>query len=314
MSGNSGKLDRYAPRGLLQRLVEDPAAPVKTLDGTVVFVDISGFTKLSERLARYGREGAEHLTDSINACFSALLADAYGRGGSLWKFGGDAMLLWFEGTGHAERACQAAIAMRRTLRSVGRIRAGAASIVLRMSVGVHSGAYDTFLVGGSHREYVIAGPAASAVVAMEGAASAGQILLSRATAERLPDRCLGDAVGPGVLLARAPASHASAPAEAPARASDDDIAGCLPTALRAHILGGVDTPEHRTATVAFVQFTQFDVLIAERGAAEAAVALDELVRIVQEAADRYEVALLGSDVTGGGGKLLLTRWGAARGG
>jgi class 3 adenylate cyclase/tetratricopeptide (TPR) repeat protein len=305
VSGNSGKLDRYAPRGLLRRLVDDPAAPVKTLDGTVVFIDISGFTRLSERLARYGHEGAEHLADSIDACFSALLADAYAGGGSLWKFGGDALLLWFEGSGHAERGCQAAIAMRRTLRSVGRIRTGPASIILRMSVGVHSGSYDTFLVGGSHREYVIAGPAASEVVAIEAAASAGQILLSRATAERLPDRCLGDLVGPGVVLARAPTSRAYVAAEPPAGASDDHIAGCLPTALRAHILGGVDTPEHRTATVAFVQFGQFDALIAERGGDDAAVALDELVRIVQEAADRYEVALLGSDVMGGGGKLLL---------
>ena len=34
-------------------------------------------------------------------CFSALLADAYVRGGSLLKFGGDAMLLWFAGDEHA---------------------------------------------------------------------------------------------------------------------------------------------------------------------------------------------------------------------
>ena len=77
---------------------------VETLDGTMVFADVSGFTRLSERLARSGKEGAEHLVDAINACFSALLADAYERGGSLLKFGGDAMLLWFEGEEHVERA------------------------------------------------------------------------------------------------------------------------------------------------------------------------------------------------------------------
>jgi class 3 adenylate cyclase len=48
-----------------------------------------------------------------------------------------------------------------------------------MSAGVHSGRYDMFLVGGSHREYLIAGPAASTVVEMEGAAQAGQIVVSR---------------------------------------------------------------------------------------------------------------------------------------
>ena len=49
----------------------------ETLEGTMVFADVSGFTRLSERLARKGKEGAEHLVDAINACFSALLADAY---------------------------------------------------------------------------------------------------------------------------------------------------------------------------------------------------------------------------------------------
>ena len=94
----------------------------------MVFADVSGFTRLSERLARQGKEGAEHLVDAINACFSALLAEAYSRGGSLLKFGGDAMLLLFydqEATRSTRcgRAASAA-AMRRTLRDVGRIRAG----------------------------------------------------------------------------------------------------------------------------------------------------------------------------------------------
>ena len=34
---------------------------VETLDGTMVFADVSGFTRLSERLARKGQEGAEYL-------------------------------------------------------------------------------------------------------------------------------------------------------------------------------------------------------------------------------------------------------------
>ena len=58
------------------------------------------------------------------------------------------MLLWFEGDEHVLRACAAAAEMRRTLREVGRIRAGGSEVVLRMSVGVHSGSYAMFLAGG----------------------------------------------------------------------------------------------------------------------------------------------------------------------
>jgi class 3 adenylate cyclase len=100
-----------------------------------------------------------------------LLTEAYENGGSL--------LLWFEGERHVFRGCAAAVGMRRTLRRIGRISTGGTEVVLRMSAGVHSGRYDMFLVGGSHREYLIAGPAASTVVEMEGAAQAGQIVVSR---------------------------------------------------------------------------------------------------------------------------------------
>jgi class 3 adenylate cyclase/tetratricopeptide (TPR) repeat protein len=292
---------------LLHRLATAPDELVQTVEGTIVFADISGFTRLSERLARKGREGAEHLVGTINACFSALLADAYANGGSLLKFGGDALLLWFEGDEHPIRACASAVSMRSTLRRIGRIQLeGAGSVVLRMSVGVHSGTYETFLVGGSHREYLIAGPAASKAVAMEAAASAGQILLSTDTARRLPRSCLGSACGPGVLLARSSSRHPGDGYAEPLRLPGDVVAQCLSTALRAHLMAGSVAPEHRTATATFIQFGTLDKLIDDRGADIAAAQVDELVRVVQEAADRYEVCLLGSDVAADGGKLLLS--------
>jgi class 3 adenylate cyclase/tetratricopeptide (TPR) repeat protein len=305
ISGND-TLERYVPRMLLERLAGSGEDLVQTLEGTMVFADVSGFTRLSERLARKGTEGAEHLVDAINACFSALLADAYACGGSLLKFGGDAMLLWFWGQEHAQRACASATAMRRTLRDVGRIRAGASDVVLRMSVGVHSGVYAMFLVGGSHRELLIGGGSTTTVVEMEGLASAGQILVSPETAAELPRSCLGAELGSGILLARAPAVSEWAPRDGFAQPADDAIANCLPAIVRAHVLGGHAAPEHRTASVAFLQFTGLDELTARHGAEAAAGRLDELVRVVQEACDRYEVCFLDSDISADGGKIRLS--------
>jgi class 3 adenylate cyclase len=86
----------YVPQALLARLGPAPIEGLtETVQCTMVFADVSGFTTLSERLARRWTEGAEQLVDVINACFSALLAEADSRGGSLMKFGGDAMLLLF---------------------------------------------------------------------------------------------------------------------------------------------------------------------------------------------------------------------------
>src|SRR5215213_5262510 len=92
------RAEPYVPRAMLQLLAREPERRVRAVDGTCVFVDVSGFTQLSERLARRGgREGAEQLADAIGRCFEHLLAVAYDMGGGLLKFGGDALLLLFDG-------------------------------------------------------------------------------------------------------------------------------------------------------------------------------------------------------------------------
>ncbi|HUA05760.1 MAG TPA: adenylate/guanylate cyclase domain-containing protein [Solirubrobacteraceae bacterium] len=306
MSSGTGALECYVPRMLLWRGLDPTEEFAELLDGTMVFADVSGFTKLSERLARTGKEGAEHLVDAINACFSALLGNAYARGGSLLKFGGDAMLLWFEGDEHVQRACASAAEMRRTLREVGRIRAGGSEVVLRMSVGVHSGSYAMLLVGGSHRELLIGGRAATTVVAMEGLASAGQILVSADTASVLPRGCLGDEVGSGTLLARTPTPREWTPSDGFTLPSEEAMARTLSTTVRAHILNTHAPPEHRTAAIAFLQFRGLDEMIDEQGMTVTRERLDHLVRIVQEACDRYEICFLDSDVSSDGGKIRLS--------
>src|SRR5438270_5489226 len=109
----------YVPRTFQQHLVDAPESRSWVSEGSAVFVDISGFTQLSEQLARKGREGAEQITDVISGSFEAILAVAYQNDGSLLKFGGDALLLWFRGDDHAERACRATMQMRQVLHDAG---------------------------------------------------------------------------------------------------------------------------------------------------------------------------------------------------
>src|SRR6185437_11151048 len=147
-----------------------------------------------------GRAGAEEVTDVMNSTFSALLNVAYGEGGGLLKFGGDALLLLYEGDEHAARAARAAFGMRRTLRAVGRPRTSMGAVTLKMHAGLHSGRFQFFLVGNSHRELLVSGPAATRTVEMEAASEAGEILVSPETAASLDTATLGEAKGPGVLL------------------------------------------------------------------------------------------------------------------
>src|SRR5665213_226107 len=103
--------------------------------GTLVFVDISGFTRLTERLAGKGKIGAEEMSDILDVTFAALLAVAYDHGGWLVKWGGDAVLLLFEGDHDVDRACTAAHRMRATMRRAGRLQTSVGEVRLRMSIG-----------------------------------------------------------------------------------------------------------------------------------------------------------------------------------
>ena len=297
-------LQPYLPRLVLDWQQSTPDALVREIEGSMVFVDISGFTKMSERLARQGKVGAEEVSDVIGATFGILLAEAYACGGSLIKFGGDALLLFFQGHDHTVRAVAAAHGMRVELRRVGTFATTAGNVTLRMSVGAHTGLFHFFLVGGSHRELVVAGPAATETVTMEGAASAGQILLSPALAAALPAANRGRHVGPGVLLAgRPPAVERSDPSSETAAF---DLEPFVPTALRETVLAGEVEPEHRSVTIAFVHYGGFDDLVRREGPDAAAVALDTLVRSAQRAVDAHDVAFLATDVAPDGGKIILT--------
>ena len=84
------------------------------------------------------------------------------------------------------------------------------------------------------------------------------------------------------------------------------MARTLSTTVRAHVLAAYVPPEHRTASIAFLQFRALDEVIEHQGIAAAAARLDRLVRIAQDACDRYEVCFLDSDVSADGGKMRLS--------
>ena len=293
----------YVAELVIDWLRETPDATYRAVEGTLALVDISGFTALTERLARAGAVGAEEMSDILSAVFTDLLAVAFNYGAWLVKWGGDAVLLLFEGDQHPAMASRAAVEMRRVLRRAGQVRATAGSASLRMSIGVHSGPVSFFLVGTRHRELVITGPAATEVALIEAAAGAGEIALSPAAAGLLDPRVVGAAKGPARLLRALPVA-----AERTREASDVtgvDLTAALPGPIADYVLDGAGEGEHRRVAVAFVEFSGTDELLAARGPQAAAAELHELVSIAQEACYRCDVTFLETDISPDGGKIML---------
>jgi class 3 adenylate cyclase len=214
------RLRPFVPRLAVEWLETTPEARVREIDGSMVFVDISGFTKMSERLARRGKVGAEEVTEVIGDTFGTLLAEAYAFGGSLVKFGGDALLLFFEGDDHPARAAAAAHGMRAMLRQIGTFTTTAGKVTLRMSVGAHTGAFHFFLVGDSHRELIVAGPAATETVAMREPPPP----VRSSSARRLQPRCRG-------ATAAARSGPGSCSRDQPRRSSDPRHRRSPPTSI-----------------------------------------------------------------------------------
>lgn len=293
----------YLPRLVLQWDADAPSSIHREIDGTMVFVDISGFTAMSERLARFGKVGAEEVTEVLGACFKGLLAVAYPLGGRLIKFGGDALLLLFDGPLHECRAVSAAVGMQSAIKTLGKVKTSAGNMLLRMSIGAHSGDFHFFLVGDSHRELILTGPAATETVEMEGAADATEIVISKSTASALPKAAVGGRKGPGYLVTGAVPGVDEGVVDV--RPPPGDLEKYIPVALRESILAGANEPEHRQVTVAFLHFMGVDGLLSTKGPDAVGRALDELIAQVQKAIDPRNVAFLATDVYDDGGKIIL---------
>ena len=200
----------YVPRLLPPWAAAEPEPAHRVVDGSLVFFDITGFTPLTERLARKGREGAEELSNLLDTVFGRLLMGAEDEGGDLLAWGGDALLLLFDGPDHARRAARAALGLQRALAQLGRAKTSIGRVVLHASAAVESGPIDLVLGGNPavHRELVVLGPTATRVTMLEHAAAKGSARRVTRQLRRWRERHT-PRVGWGHLLVGAPATPSS---------------------------------------------------------------------------------------------------------
>ena len=307
----------YVPRLAVQWLAEPMPAAHRRVDGSLLFADVSGFTRLSERLARRGRVGAEEVVGLVSDVLKALITEIESRGGDVLVFAGDALVVLFDGDEAAGRAASTAVAIRRWFEARGSIATSVGRVTLRVSVGVASGPVDLVMAGDTARGIFVAGPTTSAMVRLERAARAGEVLVDERVAAVLDPAWLGDERGGGRLVRRS----ALLPADGPepgvrsgidrkvrptdVAAIDVDLSPLVPAPLRPFLSGrGALESEHRLATIAFVLAGNLDARLEAEPAAVSAD-LDALFRAAAASADRHGVTLLGTDVTLDGATLFM---------
>ncbi len=191
----SYKLTPHIPRWLLRRLAGPPsaAAPgrVYTFDAAVLYLDIVGFTALTEEMAAIGPRGVEVLGRVLDTVFGTLVSTISAFGGDVTDFGGDAITsLWVVGEERPRaavlRACAAALNLRALMGRLNRVETPSGPHPLAIRLGIGYGPAAAFILGSEdQRLWTVAGPAMEGAVAAELSASPNQVRLHPSALEQV---------------------------------------------------------------------------------------------------------------------------------
>ena len=153
-------------------------------DAVVLVADVSGFTPMSEALARSGHHGIEELGGILNAWFDAMNERIRSHGGSLAEFAGDALIAVFGDGGAparpaaARRAVQCALDMQAGMARFQPVPTRAGPFQLTMKVGLAAGPLLQTVMGDPAVRVgpVLLGPALQRAVAAEHRARGNEVI------------------------------------------------------------------------------------------------------------------------------------------
>ena len=165
---------------------------------TIFFSDIKDFTSTTERLQ------PEELTTLLNEYFTEMSAIALAHGGTVDKFIGDAILVFFgdpttEGVSEDAKACvRMAMTMQRRLTELNVAwRAGGFEEPFRARMGINTGYCNVGNFGSNERmDYTIIGAEANLAARLQTSADPGQVVLSFETYALVSDIVTAHALPP----------------------------------------------------------------------------------------------------------------------
>ena len=150
----------------------------ETVEASIVFVDICGFTAISER------EPADVVVSLLNKYFDIIVREVIAEGGYVDKFMGDAVLAVFRGETHLERALRAALAINKGIQATEDTLSGHQTFHPKVSIGVNTGDVVSGNVGSAtlrRFDFTVIGDVVNTAQRLQSAAKPGQILVSEAT-------------------------------------------------------------------------------------------------------------------------------------
>ena len=187
MTASIDVLASYVPAMIRRRFVDRGAAgfpeELERHPAAVLLIDISGFTRLTERLAEHGAAGLEELTGVLNGYFDRLIERISEHGGDVVKMAGDALIaLWTtsEAGDSLASATLRAVECGRLLQETMADYPSGAGVRLTSKVGIGAGEVVAMYVGGARdrRELILAGDSLAQIGIAERMARPGEVIVS----------------------------------------------------------------------------------------------------------------------------------------
>jgi len=147
---------------------------------TLLFVDIRGFTPLSERLS------PEEVVEVLNQFFDLVTASIFENRGTLDKFMGDAAMAIFNAPLHEKDHAYWAVKAARDIVQKGKLLQEKvqeiSGVTLNFGIGINTGYAVVGNIGSENRmEYTAIGDAVNLAARLESNAEPGQVLISEST-------------------------------------------------------------------------------------------------------------------------------------
>lgn len=147
----------------------------ETIEATVVFFDICGFTSLSENAQ------ANTVVTVINSYFDVMVKEIVAVDGLIDKFIGDAIMAVFRGDYHLDRAIEASLAVRNKINGLPAIQGEKNEYKPKVSIGINSGEMISGNIGSAslkRLDYTVIGDTVNTAARLQDAAKENQILIT----------------------------------------------------------------------------------------------------------------------------------------
>ena len=144
------------------------------IDATVAFIDICGFTTISEK------ESPDVVVSLLNRYFDVMAKEVMQQDGIIDKFIGDAIMAVFKGPYHLDRAIECAIGIRESLSKLPQLDE-IANYKPNVSIGINSGEMVSGNIGSAalkRLDYTVIGDTVNVSARLQSAAEPGQILIT----------------------------------------------------------------------------------------------------------------------------------------